>query len=197
MQSQLTSLLGQYDTLVDKIAAAEGKIMLSVSRINKATEKMSKHKRLYLNLRLIRHRMEMLQGKQIRLKTESVRAQAKAYDDLRTEINGILGTREENVKRMIDEMNAIRLINAEIKKINKSQGDYSSLSSAQQKRLEQLNNSLLTHKTALSEVRQALNNNAKLDNVAATSMNGLSQSLSRMRIAYRELTEEERQFSFW
>lgn len=54
----------------------------------------------------------------------------------------------------------------------------------------------MTHKTALSEVRQALNNNAKLDNVAATSMNGLSQSLSRMRIAYRELTEEERNSPF-
>lgn len=47
-----------------------------------------------------------------------------------------------------------------------------------------------------TEVRQALNNNAKLDNVAATSMNGLSQSLSRMRIAYRELTEEERNSPF-
>lgn len=45
-------------------------------------------------------------------------------------------------------------------------------------------------------MRQALNNNAKLDNVAATSMNGLSQSLSRMRIAYRELTEEERNSPF-
>ena len=54
----------------------------------------------------------------------------------------------------------------------------------------------MTHKTALSEVRQALNNNAKLDNAAATSMNGLSQSLSRMRIAYRELTEEERNSPF-
>ena len=93
---------------------------------------------------------------------------------------------------MVDEMNAIRLINVEIKKITKSQGESSSLSSAQQKRLEQLNNSLLTHKTALSEVRQTLSNNVKLDNVASTSMNGLSQSLSRMRIAYRELTEEER-----
>ena len=128
--------------------------------------------------------------------TASIQAQAKAYDDLRTEINDILGTRDANIKRMVEEMNAIRLINAEIKKINKSQGESSSLSSAQQKRLEQLNNSLLTHKTALSEVRQALNNNAKLDNVAATSMNGLSQSLSRMRIAYRELTEEERNSPF-
>lgn len=68
LQSQLTSLLGQYDVLVDKIAAAEGKIMLSVSRINKATEKIVKAQEVYLNLRLIRHRMEMLQGKQIRLK---------------------------------------------------------------------------------------------------------------------------------
>ena len=68
LQSQLTSLLGQYDVLVDKIAAAEGKIMLSVSRINKATEKIVKAQEVVSNLRLIRHRMEMLQGKQIRLK---------------------------------------------------------------------------------------------------------------------------------
>jgi len=196
LQSQLTSLLGQYDTLVDKIAAAEGKIMLSVSRINKATEKIVKAQEVVSKPTADPAQNGDAARQTNTAETESVRAQAKAYDDLRTEINGILGTREENVKRMIDEMNAIRLINAKIKKINKSQGDYSSLSSAQQKRLEQLNNSLLTHKTALSEVRQALNNNAKLDNVAATSMNGLSQSLSRMRIAYRELTEEERNSPF-
>lgn len=196
LQSQLTSLLGQYDTLVDKIAAAEGKIMLSVSRINKATEKIVKAQEVVSKPTADPAQNGDAARQTNTAETESVRAQAKAYDDLRTEINGILGTREENVKRMIDEMNAIRLINAEIKKINKSQGDYSSLSSAQQKRLEQLNNSLLTHKTALSEVRQALNNNAKLDNVAAASMNGLSQSLSRMRIAYRELTEEERNSPF-
>lgn len=196
LQSQLASLLGQYDTLVDKIAAAEGKIMLSVSRINKATEKIVKAQEVVSKPTADPAQNGDAARQTNTAETESVRAQAKAYDDLRTEINGILGTREENVKRMIDEMNAIRLINAEIKKINKSQGDYSSLSSAQQKRLEQLNNSLLTHKTALSEVRQALNNNAKLDNVAATSMNGLSQSLSRMRIAYRELTEEERNSPF-
>lgn len=192
LQSQLTSLLGQYDTLVDKIAAAEGKIMLSASRINKATEKIVKAQEVVSKPTAAPVQNGDAARQTNTAETESVRVQAKAYDDLRTEINNILGTREENVKRMIDEMNAIRLINAEIKKINKSQGDYSSLSSAQQKRLEQLNNSLLTHKTALSEVRQTLSNNVKLDNVAATSMNGLSQSLSRMRIAYRELTEEER-----
>lgn len=196
LQSQLTSLLGQYDVLVDKIAAAEGKIMLSVSRINKATEKIVKAQEVVSKPTADPAQNGDAARQTNTAETESVRAQAKAYDDLKIEINGILGTREENIKRMVEEMNAIRLINAEIKKITKSQGEYSSLSSAQRKRLEQLNNSLLTHKEALAEVRQTLNNNVKLDNVAATSMKGLSQSLSRMRIAYRELTEEERNSPF-
>jgi hypothetical protein len=196
LQSQLTSLLGQYDVLVDKIAAAEAKIMLSTSRINKATEKIVQAQEQVSKPAGIPTQSGNTSTQTNTAETASIQAQAKAYDDLRTEINGILGTREENVKRMIDEMNAIRLINVEIKKINKSQGDYSSLSSAQQKRLEQLNNSLLTHKEALAEIRQTLNNNVKLDNVASTSMKGLSQSLSRMRIAYRELTEEERNSPF-
>ena len=192
LQSQLTSLIGQYDALVDKIAATEGKIMLSVSRINKATEKIVQAQEKVSKVVSAPAQIGDANTQTNTAETASIQAQAKAYDDLKTKINDILGTRDANIKRMVEEMNAIRLINAEIKKINKSQGESSSLSSAQQKRLEQLNNSLLTHKTALSEVRQALNNNAKLDNVAATSMNGLSQSLSRMRIAYRELTEEER-----
>lgn len=196
LQSQLTSLLGQYDVLVDKIAAAEAKIMLSTSRINKATEKIVQAQEQVSKPAGIPAQSGNTSTQTNTAETASIQAQAKAYDDLKTEINAILGTRDDNIKRMVEEMNAIRMINAEIKKITKSQSDYSSLSFAQQKRLEHLNNSLLTHKTALSEVRQALNNNAKLDNATATSMNGLSQSLSRMRIAYRELTEEERNSPF-
>ena len=128
--------------------------------------------------------------------TANVQAQAKAYDELAKEIDSVMGTRSQNIKRMIDEQNAIRLINEEIKKLTKFQTGNSTLTNTQQKRLEQLNNSLLTHKAALSDVRQTLMNNVKLDNSATTSMNGISQSLSRMRIAYRELTEEERNSPF-
>lgn len=196
LQAQLKSLTEQYHALVSKIADAEGKILLSTKRINDASEKIIQAQETVSKVVSTPAQTGNVNTQANTAETVSIQAQAKAYDDLRTEINDILGTRDANIKRMVEEMNAIRLINAEIKKINKSQGESSSLSSAQQKRLEQLNNSLLTHKTALSEVRQALNNNAKLDNVAATSMNGLSQSLSRMRIAYRELTEEERNSPF-
>lgn len=192
LQSQLKSLTDQYHEMVDKIAQAEAKILLSAKKINDASEKIIQAQEKVSKSVNTPAQTGNANTQASTAEIASIQAQAKAYEDLRTEINDILGTREANVKRMIDEMNAIRLINAEIKKITKSQGESSSLSSAQQKRLEQLNNSLLTHKSALSEVRQTLNNNVKLDNAAATSMNGLSQSLSRMRIAYRELTEEER-----
>lgn len=193
MEAQLKSLTDQYNALVMKVAEAEGKILLSTKRINDASEKIIQAQEKVSKAAGIPTNTGNTNSQGVNAaETASVQSQAKAYQDLKAEINGILGTREANVKRMVDEMNAIRLINVEIKKITKSQGESSSLSSAQQKRLEQLNNSLLTHKTALSEVRQTLSNNVKLDNVASTSMNGLSQSLSRMRIAYRELTEEER-----
>lgn len=196
LQVQLKSLTEQYHTLVLKIAEAEGKILLSAKRINDASEKIIQAQEMVSQVTDSPVQIGNTSAQANMAETASIQAQAKAYDDLRTEINDILGTRDANIKRMVDEMNAIRLINAEIKEINKLQEEYSSLSSAQQKRLEQLNNSLLTHKTVLSEVRQTLSNNAKLDNVATTSMEGLSQSLSRMRMAYRNLTEEERKSPF-
>lgn len=195
MEAQLKSLMGQYDGLIKKIAEAEGKILLSTKKINDASEKIiSAQERLSKASGLKSQEDGNIGGNSAQI--ASIDAQAKAYNELKIEIESIIGTRSQNIKRMVDEQNAIRLINAEIRQITKTQGQSAVLSKSQQKRLEQLNNSLLTHKTALAEVRQNLSNNAKLDNVAATSMNGLSQSLQRMRITYRELTEEERNSPF-
>lgn len=198
MEAQLQSLMKKYDALVKKVSEAEGKIMSSTKRINDATEKIIKaqeqlSKAAGMNTKPDNGNADVSLNN---VGTANVQAQAKAYDELAKEIDSVMGTRSQNIKRMIDEQNAIRLINEEIKKLTKFQTGNSTLTNTQQKRLEQLNNSLLTHKAALSDVRHTLMNNVKLDNAATTSMNGLSQSLSRMRIAYRELTEEERNSPF-
>ena len=198
MEAQLQSLMKQYDALVKKVSEAEGKIMISTKRINDASEKIIKaqeqlSKAAGMNTQPSNGNADVSLNN---VGTASVRAQAKAYDELAEEIDSVMGTRSQNIKRMIDEQNAIRLINEEIKRLTKLQIGNSTLTNTQQKRLEQLNNSLLTHKAALSDVRQTLMNNVRLDNAAITSMNGLSQSLSRMRVAYRELTEEERNSPF-
>lgn len=192
LEAQLKLTYDQYNEIVSKIAEAERKIKASSESIIENTKKIVEAQEKLSNVANTSSPSTSSVGSE----ASDIQAQAKAYDELKEEIDSVIGTRAQNIKRMIEEQNAIRLINTEIKKITKSQGESSSLSSTQRKRLEQLNNSLLTHKTALSEVRQNLNNNVKMDNAAATSMNGLSQSLSRMRIAYRELTEDERNSTF-
>ena len=199
LEAKLKSLTGQYDALVQKVSQAEGKIIASTQRINQAAEKIVKAQEQLAKASGVQSNASSNGGTMAaanQAETASVQAQAKAYDELADEIDAVMGTRSQNIKRMLEEQNAIRLINAEIKNLTKYQGDNASISSSQQRRLEQLNASLMNHKTALSELRQSLNNSFKLDNSAATSMNALSQSLGRMRMAYRELTEEERKSPF-
>lgn len=198
MEAKLKSLTTQYDALVQKVSQAEGKIIASTQRINQAAEKIVNAQEQLAKATGTQQTGNATGNNTAanQAETASVQAQAKAYDELADEIDAVMGTRSQNIRRMVEEQNAIRLINAEISKLNKYQGNNSTLSASQQRRLEQLNASLLQHKTALSELRQSLNNSFKLDNSAATSMNALSQSLGRMRMAYRELTEEERKSPF-
>ncbi|SET22258.1 hypothetical protein [Prevotella sp. kh1p2] len=109
-----------------------------------------------------------------------------------------MGTREQNIRQMIQEQNAIRLINEELKLINRSRAHHGTLTEGERKRkrLNQLTASLMTHKAALAEIRRQVNNNTKLGIAAETSMNALAQSLARMRMAYRSLSEEERNSKF-
>ena len=199
MEEQLKNLVTQYDALVQKISQTEGKVIASTQRINQAAEKIIKAQEQLAKATGTQPQAGNVAGASAaanQAQTASVQAQAKAYDELAKEIDAVMGTRSQNIRRMVEEQNAIRLIKAEIKDLTKYQGNNAALSSGQQKRLEQLNASLLQHKTALAELRQSLNNSFKLDNAAATSMNALSQSLGRMRMAYRELTEEERKSPF-
>lgn len=199
MEAKLKSLTSQYDALVKKVSEAEGKVIASTQRINQAAEKIIKAQEQLAKATGAQpqtgNASSGANAASANAETASVQAQAKAYDELADEIDAVMGTRTQNIRRMIEEQNAIRIINEELKRMQKlnQSGVYSQ---SEIKRMEQLNASLLQHKTALSELRQSLNNSFKLDNAAATSMNALSQSLARMRMTYRELTEEERNSPF-
>lgn len=191
LNTKLQDLTKQYDSLVAKAAEADAKIMESAARMDKAVDSITK-----AHEKAEKAAMKQTSSSGTKTQTEAVEGQAKAYLDLKDEIDAILGTREQNIRQMMQEQNAIKLINAEIAKINKSRQYGGGLTATQSQRLQQLNDDLLTHKQALAEVRQELNNNAKLDIAAVGSMNELSQSLSRMRIAYRALNEDERNSQF-
>lgn len=191
LEQKLQALMKQYDTLVSKAAEADAKLMESAARIDKAVDTITKAQE-----KASKSTVGNADTSTAKAQVAAVEGQAKAYIDLKDEIDSILGTREQNIRQMVQEQNAIKLINAEIAQINKSRQYGGGLTATQSQRLQQLNDSLITHKQALAEVRQELNNNAKLDIAAVGSMNELSQSLSRMRIAYRALNEDERNSQF-
>lgn len=191
LEQRLQSLTKQYDSLVAKAAEADAKIMESAARMDKAVDSITK-----AHEKAEKAAMKQTSSAGTKTQTEAVEVQAKAYLDLKDEIDAILGTREQNIRQMMQEQNAIKLINAEIVQINKSRQSSGRISQTQAQRLQTLNDDLLMHRQALAEVRQELANNAKLDLAAVGSMNELSQSLSRMRIAYRALNEDERNSEF-
>ena len=199
LEARLKSLTGQYDALVQKAAQADAKIAESAARINQSAEKVIK----------AQEQMARAAGAQPQAvaggtsstanqaQTASVQAQAKAYDELAQEIDEVIGTRAQNIRRIVEEQNAIKMLNAQMAAVRKNHTDGSGVVDEKGIRLlEHYNNRLEQHKIQLAQARQQLANNIKLDVSAATSMNALSQSLGRMRMAYRELTEEERKSTF-
>lgn len=194
IEAQLATLTKQYEAMTRKIAEAEAQYdMLAKKMTEKAKE-------------IARAQDQLAAGPQANVTPQlgtdapavdqSIEAQAKAYEELKNEIDAIAGSKTNLIKQMLDEQNAIRLINAELKQINAQQKESGMQTQAQKERVTQLNASLLNHKEALSEVRQSLSNYVKLENAASGSMNELSQSLGRMRMVYRTLSEEERNSPF-
>ena len=199
IEAQLKSLMGQYDAFVRKVSEAEGKIMGATKRINEAAEKIVK----------AQEQLSKAAGVSTQpgsggadaagdgAETAGVKAQAKAYDELETEINRVLGTREQNIRKLIEENNAIKLNQRLIRQTEKDYAGSNGVVSEKGLRLLEIYNSnLLRHKAALSEVQQVLRNEEKLYNASENSMSRLSQELGRMRLAYRAMTDDAKSSPF-
>lgn len=193
MESQLAMLTKQYEAMTKRIAEAEAQYD---ALAKKMTERARDIARAQDTISEAAVNPPTQTGTAAPVVDTSLETQAKAYEELKKEIDAIAGSKTNLIKQMLDEQNAIRLINAELKQINAEQKTNGKQTQAQKERVTQLNDSLLTHKQALSEVRQSLSNYVKLENAASGSMNELSQSLGRMRMVYRDLSEEERNSPF-
>ena len=127
---------------------------------------------------------------------EAVQQQAKSYEELRAQVDAVLGSLEKNTATVVEERNAISLIDKEMKAINKAVEKSGSMTENQRKRLEQLTAAREQHKQTLQTSTRTLQNDIKLAQASTGSMNELNQSLGRMRMAYRAMTEEQRNSDF-
>ena len=126
----------------------------------------------------------------------AVNEQAKSYEELKAQVDAVLGSIEKNTATIVEHRNAISLIDKEMRVINKEVEKSGAMTDTQRKRLEMLTLSRERHKQALQSSMRILQNDIKLGMAASGSMDELGQSLGRMRKAYRAMTEEQRNGSF-
>lgn len=196
LEAQLKSLTGQYDELSRKVAEIDGKIKISTKSINESTEKIIKAQESILKASQTEGQASNTQTATVtNVQTAAVQAQAVAYADLKEEIDKVLGSRAANIKQLVDEEINIKRLKLQIAELTAKQNKVG-LSKGETQRLRDLNNSLIESKIAVSQLNQVLRNDAKLGQAAAGSMTRLGQELGRMRMAYRELTDEEKASPF-
>lgn len=127
---------------------------------------------------------------------EAVNQQAKSYEELKAQVDAVLGSIQANTATIVEQKNAISLIDKEMRAINKDVEKSGTMTDTQRKRLEMLTASREQHKQSLQSSMRILQNDIKLGMAATGSMDELSQSLARMRKAYKAMTEEQRNGSF-
>lgn len=128
--------------------------------------------------------------------TSPVKQETASYDELIKTLDEVLGTRGRNISLMLQEQNTIRLVQKELSSLENIEKRGVKLNETQRARRLILTDSLFEHKQALSSLQQVVNNDIKLNQAAQGSMNEMAQTLSKMRIAYRELNEGERNSKF-
>lgn len=127
---------------------------------------------------------------------DGIKQEGIAYKEMASAANKIIGLRSENISSLIKEQAALSSVRSELSKLNKIENEGKELTEEQAARKRELVNSEKEHKQIISGLNQVIQNDIKLNQAASGSMNEMAQTLSKARIAYRNLTEEERNSPF-
>ena len=190
LEKQLKTLNAEYTALANKIAETEGRVTNSVNKINQATEKIvQQQQKIVSNIVNSENIADSTASQTQQVSNEALSA---SYDELKQQIDAVLGSRMANIKRLIEEKNAIDVINSEIKELNKAQKDNGFLTSDQSARLDKLNSELFERKQVISTLTSTIKMQTKEEQASVGSMNQLSAQLDLLRRSYRALTEEQK-----
>ena len=191
LEAQLKSLMGQYNNLAQKIGETEGKIMLSIKHINEETEKIINSQEKLSNSAKDISGVSNTGTTDTSIETDGVKAQAKAYEELKKAIEEINGVRSNNITRMLREQEQMKQYQKELKDLMAAPKTVDS-----NKRISELIENIERSKIAIAELRQAVKKDIKLEMAAPGSVDALAQSLSRMKDVWKSLSPEELESPF-
>ncbi len=128
--------------------------------------------------------------------TAAVKSETVAYRELLSELEKVSAAKRENAALM----ETLRVQNARYKAaitdLNKAHQAGRMLSDEEISKRDRMALAYEQNKVAISKLRSELANQIKLEQAAAGSMDEMSQALSRMRVVYRSLNDDERNSTF-
>ena len=191
LEERLQKLTGQYDALISKIAASDAKIKEAESRMNSAAKRiMEAQQRMSQSATGQGVNSSQPEGSttSANAQTENIKAQAKAYEELRGVINDASGTFTEHIRRWNEATNAIRLYNKELNAIKKAQSqrgtDYTE---AETRRIGVLNAAIEANRQKRNEASRDMRTQIKIYQAAEGSLNQLRAQLVQMKNAYADM----------
>lgn len=194
LESQLQSLMRQYDALVRKVSEAEGKIMISTQRINQASEKIIKAQEQLSKAAGVNPQPSGGNANTAanNAETASVQAQAKAYEDLKDSIEGYLGTIEGNARFLAETKVRIKAINTNISVLEKSIKSQGYATEKQTQQLAKYNQELAELKIQSQDARRELNTGIRINVAGEGSLKALQGQLLQMQRTWEGLKESVR-----
>ena len=128
--------------------------------------------------------------------TAAIKSETMAYGELLSELEKVSAAKQENAALM----ETLRVQNAKYKAaisdLNKAQQSGRTLTDEEIAKRDRLSLAYEENKVAISKLRSELSNQIKLGQAAAGSMDEMAQALSRMRVVYRSLNDDERNSTF-
>lgn len=188
LESQLKSTYDQYKEIVSKIAESEAQIKLSSDNIIKNTKKIVEAQEKLSNATNTPSPSPGSTGPD----TSSIQAQAKAYEELKKEINKVNGSLLKNMKIQQESNNAVRIYREELKKIEtnrKKRGVDSEYTKQETQRIKQLTLAIERNRIARNESGREIRTQIKIHDAASGSLNEMRQQLIRMKQAYSNMTD--------
>lgn len=126
----------------------------------------------------------------------AIKAEAKSYTSVDDLIKKTLLTRKDQISYLVNYQKTLKEVKKELSDLEKTEKRNGSLTAEQAAKKQKLIEKEFQYKQAVSNVSQVIKNDIKLSRARTGSMNDMEQALGRMRMAYRKMSEEDRNSKF-
>ena len=200
---KLNALKKQETQLNERLAKTQQDMLAKIAELQKRIDEEAKT--LNNRTKAMKEDMAQSQANVNQKKNESkaaqdnvsaIKAEVKSYTDVDDIVKKTLLTRKDQISYLVTYQKTLKEVKKELSDLEKTEKRNGSLTAEQAAKKQKLIEKEFQYKQAVSNVSQVIKNDIKLSRARTGSMNEMEQALGRMRMAYRKMSEEQRNSKF-